>query len=277
MSLPPRGICKEPELQGLHFQTTEYQPGSCTVALQAHTGSIGEAFFFVRGSVPQKEHFSCPSLASTTSVFTKECQEYQMHCPSWSCFLHLNLATSQKAAATLCSLGLFGHSRCRDPNLPLGWSKEGFVWRDSWHHRHRGFIDEELSFTLPKVCCLCSTRRAIKTVPAAFSTSWKGNKAAKWVLRSRTAITSIEKKKKVLFFLCHVEAAFPLHTFLGADLWLENRKSGLTNLAGKAQAVRDHGTAVSPTLCVHEVATYLDLGKKTKQNSPLTYPNCGPN
>jgi len=80
------------------------------------------------------------------------------------------------------------------------------------------------------------------------------------------------KEKKVLFFLRHVEAAFPLHTFLGADLWLENRKSGLTNLAGKAQAVRDHGTAVSPTLCVHEVATYLDLGKKqnkTKQSINL--------
>lgn len=96
MNLPPRGICKEPA--STHRQ---HGRGFFLCAILSHTRSISHV----------------PAWQVPLWFLPKGCQYHQMHRPFLSCSLHLNLTTSQKAAATLCWPDLFGHSRCRDPSL----------------------------------------------------------------------------------------------------------------------------------------------------------------
>lgn len=85
--------------------------------LKHEFASNGERLFFWRLILSHTRNIShVPAWQISLWSLPKGYQEHQMHPPSLSCSLRLNLATLQKAAATLCWPVLFGHSRCRDPN-----------------------------------------------------------------------------------------------------------------------------------------------------------------
>lgn len=106
-----------------------------------------------------------------------------------------------------------GNSPEHGPHSSLGWNKDLFtlcMWQ-SWHHRGEGPCKRIfVSHTLPEDCCLCSTTWAIKTVPGAFSTWWKLNKAAKSSFPLNKSHPFLSRKKGCLPSLSLLEYFCPI-------------------------------------------------------------------
>lgn len=217
--------------------------GSCILTLGGvHRSNFLCALLSYTGNISLVPVWQVPLWPSTTNARSARHAALADHVSSI-----LTLLPHKKLAAALgpdqTSLAI---AWCRD------LAERGLYVRDSWHHRDNGLYKWRVGFwTLPKVCCLCLTRRIIKTVPEAFSTSWKGNKAEKWGLHSETVILSCQKR--VLFpTTTYVEITFLFQSFWEA-IWLR-RWETWPHQAGW-QDSEGHCGAVSATLCGHEVGT----------------------
>lgn len=135
-------------------------------------------------------------LPMKVSLELCQCREQTHFVCTWSDLLWNFLQSERKFAPEAPLWITRGNSPEQGRPSSLGWNKDLCVWHR--HHRGKGLCSRSFgSNTLPKVCCLCSATWEIRTVPGAFRTLLKGNKATKWSLHLTAAIPSCQERRAV--------------------------------------------------------------------------------